>query len=118
MKILNYVMAAAFIFSVIVQFNDPDPLLWMLIYGLAGAACVLAMRRRGIRSARVPHNGACGAGSQGMVPELPAALPVPADQASGKPAGQWQARYRWACLPETPVRLPRKCSGQWAVASG
>jgi len=47
MKILNYVMAACFLFSVIVQFNDPDPLLWMLIYGLAGAACVLAIGNRG-----------------------------------------------------------------------
>jgi hypothetical protein len=47
MKILNYVMAAAFLFSVIVQFNDPDPWLWMLIYGLAGAACVLAIGNRG-----------------------------------------------------------------------
>jgi hypothetical protein len=47
MKILNYVMAAAFLFSVIVQFNDPDPLLWMLIYALAGAACVLAILNRG-----------------------------------------------------------------------
>jgi hypothetical protein len=47
MKILNYVMTAAFLFSVIVQYNDPDPLLWMLIYGLAGAACVLAIGNRG-----------------------------------------------------------------------
>lgn len=47
MKILNYVMIAAFLFSVIVQYNDPDPFWWMLIYGLAGAACVLALRRRG-----------------------------------------------------------------------
>jgi hypothetical protein len=46
MKILNYVMAAAFLFSVIVQYNDPDPLIWMLVYGLAGAACVLAILRR------------------------------------------------------------------------
>ncbi len=47
MKILNYIVAAAFLFSVIVQYNDPDPLLWMVIYGLAGAACVLAIGGRG-----------------------------------------------------------------------
>jgi len=46
MKILNYVMTAVFIFSVIVQYNDPDPALWMLIYGLAGAACALAIMGR------------------------------------------------------------------------
>src|SRR5262245_48677716 len=47
MKILNYLMTACFLFSVIVQYNDPDPLLWMLIYGCAGAACVLAILNRG-----------------------------------------------------------------------
>jgi len=46
MKILNYVMTAAFLFSVIVQYNDPDPLLWMAIYGAAAAACVLAVLGR------------------------------------------------------------------------
>lgn len=47
MKILNYLMTACFLFSVIVQYNDPDPLLWMLMYGLAGGACVLAILNRG-----------------------------------------------------------------------
>ncbi|MCG3143114.1 MAG: hypothetical protein HONDAALG_00435 [Gammaproteobacteria bacterium] len=46
MKILNYLMTAAFLFSVVVQYNDPDPARWMLIYGLACAACVLAIRGR------------------------------------------------------------------------
>ncbi|MGE0131126.1 MAG: transmembrane 220 family protein [Blastocatellales bacterium] len=46
MKILNYVMAAAFLFSVIVQYNDPDPARWILIYGLACAACALAITGR------------------------------------------------------------------------
>jgi Transmembrane family 220, helix len=43
MKILNYVMTACFVFSAIVQYNDPDPLVWISIYGLAGLACVLAI---------------------------------------------------------------------------
>jgi len=43
MKILNYLMTALFLFSVIVQYNDPDPVRWMMIYGLAGAACVLSI---------------------------------------------------------------------------
>ena len=46
MKILNILMTAAFLFSVIVQYNDPDPIRWMLIYGLAGAACVLSILGR------------------------------------------------------------------------
>ena len=41
LKYVNYVMILAFLFSVIVQYNDPDPLVWMLIYGAAMIACIL-----------------------------------------------------------------------------
>jgi len=46
MKLLNYLMTVCFLFSVVVQYNDPDPVRWMLIYGLACAACVLAILNR------------------------------------------------------------------------
>ena len=39
--ILNIVMASLFLFSVILQYNDPDPIQWMLIYGLAMIVCIL-----------------------------------------------------------------------------
>lgn len=42
----NWMMTAAFLFSVAVQYNDPDPVRWMLIYGLAAVACVLMLLRR------------------------------------------------------------------------
>ena len=45
-KILNGLMAAAFLFSVAVQYNDPDPLRWMAIYGAAAVVCVLAVAGR------------------------------------------------------------------------
>lgn len=41
MKIANYVMLVAFVFGVIVQYNDPDPARWMAIYGAAALACGL-----------------------------------------------------------------------------
>lgn len=44
--IANGVMLLAFLFSVIVQVNDPDPLPWMTIYGAAAFLCGLAMARR------------------------------------------------------------------------
>jgi len=44
LKIANWVMLAAFLFSVAVQYNDPDPVRWMLVYGLAGLACILKLR--------------------------------------------------------------------------
>lgn len=41
LKYVNYVMILAFLFSVIVQYNDPDPLVWMGVYGAAMVACIL-----------------------------------------------------------------------------
>lgn len=42
MKILNLVLAALFIIFAFVQLNDPDPVLWIFIYGVMAVACVLA----------------------------------------------------------------------------
>ena len=36
-------MAALFAFAAAVQYNDPDPLRWMAIYGLAMLACGLSL---------------------------------------------------------------------------
>ena len=41
LKIANCVMAAAFLLSVLVQYNDPDPVRWMMMYGAAMIACIL-----------------------------------------------------------------------------
>jgi len=44
---VNWVMCALFLLSVVVQWNDPDPVRWMAIYGAAFAIClVLAIRGR------------------------------------------------------------------------
>ncbi|MBI1765093.1 MAG: transmembrane 220 family protein [Acidobacteria bacterium] len=43
--IANYLFLAMFIFSVVVQYNDPDPLVWMSVYGLAALACIVALKR-------------------------------------------------------------------------
>ncbi len=40
MKITNAIMAFLFLLSVAVQFNDPDPLAWAVVYGAAALACV------------------------------------------------------------------------------
>jgi hypothetical protein len=46
-RVANGVMAALFLLAVAVQYDDPDPVLWVAIYG---AACVVtlvaALRRR------------------------------------------------------------------------
>ena len=45
-RLLHGVMAALFFFGAAVQYNDPDPLVWMAIYVAAGTACVLAAMRQ------------------------------------------------------------------------
>ncbi len=37
-------MAVLFIFAAIVQYNDPDSLIWIVTYGLAATVCVLWAR--------------------------------------------------------------------------
>lgn len=46
LRILTALMALYFLCAVGVQYNDPDPLRWMAIYGAAALACVLALVRR------------------------------------------------------------------------
>src|SRR5437867_11028091 len=40
----NLLMVALFVLAVAVQYNDPDPIRWMSIYGMAALACGLAYR--------------------------------------------------------------------------
>jgi hypothetical protein len=44
---VNWLMCALFLLSVLVQWNDPDPVRWMAIYGAALAVCLaVALRAR------------------------------------------------------------------------
>jgi hypothetical protein len=42
----NGLMCALFVFSAAVQYNDPDPWVWMPVYLAAAAVCIVEMRRR------------------------------------------------------------------------
>ena len=42
---LNVLFLAMFLFSVAVQFNDPDPVRWVAIYGFAAIACIGELTR-------------------------------------------------------------------------
>jgi hypothetical protein len=42
MKIVNLVLAVMFLAFAFLQINDPDPVLWILIYGSMAVVCVLA----------------------------------------------------------------------------
>jgi hypothetical protein len=45
-SVANGLMCALFVFSAAVQYNDPDPWVWMPVYLAAAAACVVEIRRR------------------------------------------------------------------------
>jgi hypothetical protein len=42
----NGIMLLMFLFSAVVQFNDPDPVAWMAVYLAAAAVCLVEIRRK------------------------------------------------------------------------
>lgn len=42
MRILNFILAIMFMVFAFLQVNDPDPALWILIYGVMAVFCILA----------------------------------------------------------------------------
>ncbi|HUR11506.1 MAG TPA: transmembrane 220 family protein [Flavitalea sp.] len=46
MKIFNIIFCVLFIIAAALQYNDPDPYLWIPIYLYAAVLCWLAFRRR------------------------------------------------------------------------
>jgi hypothetical protein len=47
--VVNIVFALMFAFSVVVQYNDPDPVQWMMLYGSATLVCALEVRRGSVK---------------------------------------------------------------------
>ncbi len=45
-KVADALFLLMFVFSVVVQVNDPDPLAWMAMYGAAAIACLLSLLGR------------------------------------------------------------------------
>lgn len=46
MKVLNVLLILLFIYSAAVQYNDPDPYVWIPIYLYGATLCLLALRRK------------------------------------------------------------------------
>jgi hypothetical protein len=49
MKVTNFILAIMFLLFAVVQFNDPDPILWISIYVVMAAICVMAALNRYIK---------------------------------------------------------------------
>jgi hypothetical protein len=45
MKVTNLILAAMFLLFAFAQINDPDPLLWIAIYGVMAIVCIMAAFR-------------------------------------------------------------------------
>lgn len=58
-RLANAVMLVLFIFWVGFQYNDPDALLWMAVYGAALIECVLAFMGRLPRALALAYAGIC-----------------------------------------------------------
>ena len=43
MRIVNFFLAVMFLLFAFVQINDPDPVIWILIYGLMSVYCIMAI---------------------------------------------------------------------------
>ena len=43
MRILNFILAVMFLIFAFVQINDPDPVIWILIYGVMAVTCIMAI---------------------------------------------------------------------------
>jgi hypothetical protein len=46
LRILTALMGVYFLAAAALQYNDPDPVQWMAVYGAATLACALALARR------------------------------------------------------------------------
>lgn len=45
MKVVNLLLAVMFLSFAFVQLNDPDPIVWILIYGSMAVVCIMAAFR-------------------------------------------------------------------------
>ena len=58
MKYIQFILSALFFFFAALQFNDPDPVGWVLVYSFTGIACLMgAMGRTGLYFRPVIYTG-------------------------------------------------------------
>lgn len=76
MRLANLLFLLAFLLSVAVQHNDPDPLRWMALYAAAAAACLAWDRRWGPRWLPAVPGGVALAWSVAVLVAVPAGVDV------------------------------------------
>lgn len=63
MRIFNGVLSAIFIIFAVLQYNDPDPFQWIVIYGYVAVICAFAMIDKYNRWSILAGIGICLAGA-------------------------------------------------------
>jgi hypothetical protein len=98
-------MCAVFLLAVVVQWNDPDPLWWVAMYGAAATVCLLVALRRRVGIAAPLAVGAT-------------ALVWSASTAVGGPAAAQYAQMfdAWA-MKSVPVEEAREATGLLIIAA-
>ncbi len=105
MRILNWIMAVVFLLSLIVQYNDPDPLAWMIVYGMATMVCLLF----GLR--KLHWRWSAGAGLVALVWSLSLFPPL---FASPDPI-IWKDVFVDAAMKTRTVEYVREIGGLWII---
>ena len=104
-RIVNGVMAVLFAVAVAVQYNDPDPIRWMALYGAALVVSLLvAIRGRG------PLVGAAVVGAVALVWGIYWAV------TSGTPLALYEHMFDSWEMKDTHVEEAREASGLLIVA--
>ena len=98
----NAMAAMAFVFSVLVQFNDPDPLRWVVIYTLAVVACVMEFLGRGHWSVPAATGVIAGAWALSLSPEVLGRVPFVSM------FGDWE-------MHDVGIELSREMYGLFAI---
>ena len=104
-RVVNGVMALLFAVAVAVQYNDPDPVRWMALYGAAFViALMAAVRGRG------PIVAAAGVGAVALVWGLYWAV------TSGTPLTLYEHMFDSWEMKNTSIEEAREASGLFIVA--
>jgi hypothetical protein len=104
-RVVNGVMALLFAVAVAVQYNDPDPVRWMALYGAAFViALMAAVRGRG------PIVAAAGVGAVALVWGLYWAV------TSGTPLTLYEHMFDAWEMKNTAIEEAREASGLFIVA--
>ncbi|MFQ5757122.1 MAG: transmembrane 220 family protein [Acidiferrobacterales bacterium] len=69
-RAINIILTLVFVLMMAVQFNDPDPVLWVSIYGLVAVVAGLAVFAKHYRPLIVTALVICASGSAYLMPSV------------------------------------------------